>query len=1553
MSLSSVEESDFSPSSRMFAPRKLFKIFGIATLVVAVLIVLLVVAVYLPPVQRWAVGRVSASLEEKMGLKVDIDEVRLTPFLNLNVGNLRATDAEGDTLLLAERLHLDVAFWPLWEGRADIDGVTLNGARVNTKSLLPDVEVKGSVARLEAAAHGVEWAHGHVRLDRALLDGANLNVALSDTAKKDTTETLVQWLIETDELAVRRSEIALTMPGDSLHVRAKMGDAVLKHGVFDLECPRYSIRSFQLKEGAVSMNTTRRPLPHDALFDIAGLAVDVHDLSFDENKRLKLNLAHAAALERQRNLRITELRGAVLMDTLRVSLPDVLLTTTQSRIGASLEADFAALQPNGRGTLRTRIDARIAPSDIRSIARHDAPASMRRQIDELTQTLLENDIVEMGLALTGNLRNLAVERVSLNAPGLVEAKVDGFVRNALSEQRSGHLNYSAATRTTRRVRALLPKSAASSLNVPDAMHLLGAVDFAGADYRTHFALQQGKGNVNGRAAVNLNTERYSAQFDVRQFELAQFLKGQPIGPLTGKLGVEGRGFNADAARANLRATAEVREGRYDRFSLGGIGLSAALHGGHAVVDFKARNPLIDGEGRITAELNRRYAAQMDVRLARVDLRGLGVIEDTLSLGGNFRGTVESSQDFRHMAARGELRNLCFVAPSRLLIAQDVLLDLASRTDSTFAHINSGDLKLNFAAGSGLQGLADRGLKIAKMAMRQLEHRDIDQALLKRELPDATLQLEAGQENLLARYLRYKKYGVNSIALNVTSNATQGLNGFMRIGKLQAEGLVIDTIQATITHGEEGLELAATVENRKTENPNPFLATLHGHLLRAGAAADIAFQDANRRLGLRLGAQVEMEDGGTRLHLNADTAVVAYRNFSVNADNYLFVSNDRRVRANIKLLADDGTGLQIYSEGSDSLKNDITLTINRLNLGELANVLPYLPKVGGTLDGDFHIIEDQHNFAAVGAATAKNFSYEGTQIGTLGTELMYQPGENGQHIANGYLTLDGKEVAEIGGTYDPKGKGNFDGSFNIRSLPLNVANAFLKETGFAMRGTAEGAFSVKGALDAPVINGRLKLDEAHLYSNVYGIDFAVDSVPLELKNSLLELKNYQLTTADKVPLTLRGKVDLTNPASPYVYIDVIGRQFPLVNTKRKNESLLYGKLLTNILANVHGTLDKLVVAGRLTVLEKTDVTYVMTNTPLTSGSNLSDLVTFTDFSDTLTVASSAEETKKSNMDVWMEIIVKKGARFRCYLTPNGDSYVDATGEGNLTFRMPPQGEMRMTGRITIDEGKMNYELPVIPLRTFNFASGSSIDFTGNVMNPTLNITATERVKTIVTEDDRQRAVTFDAGVKISRTVEDMGLEFIIDAPEDLEIKNQLTAMSKEERGKAAVALLATGMYITDDNLATGGLKASNALNAFLQSQIQDIAGKALSTIDLSFGMESGVNAAGETTTDYSYQFSKRFLNDRVRFVIGGKVSSSADATEATQSFIDNIAIEYRLDAANNRYVRLFYDRNSYDALEGTLMKTGAGFVMRRKADRFSDLFLIRRKKKSTTEKSKSK
>ena len=174
-------------------------------------------------------------------------------------------------------------------------------------------------------------------------------------------------------------------------------------------------------------------------------------------------------------------------------------------------------------------------------------------------------------------------------------------------------------------------------------------------------------------------------------------------------------------------------------------------------------------------------------------------------------------------------------------------------------------------------------------------------------------------------------------------------------------------------------------------------------------------------------------------------------------------------------------------------------------------------------------------------------------------------------------------------------------------------------------------------------------------------------------------------------------------------------------------MVYGKVLTNFAANIYGTPSKMTVRGLLTVLDQTDVTYLLTNSPISSGSDISDLVTFTDFSDTLTAVAPVQQQNSSSLNVALTIRLRQGARFQCFLTPNGDSYVDVSGEGNLDLRMPPEGEMRLTGRLTLNEGKMNYELPVIPLRTFTLASGSYVEFTGEMMNPTLNITATERLK----------------------------------------------------------------------------------------------------------------------------------------------------------------------------------------------------------------------------------
>jgi hypothetical protein len=249
--------------------------------------------------------------------------------------------------------------------------------------------------------------------------------------------------------------------------------------------------------------------------------------------------------------------------------------------------------------------------------------------------------------------------------------------------------------------------------------------------------------------------------------------------------------------------------------------------------------------------------------------------------------------------------------------------------------------------------------------------------------------------------------------------------------------------------------------------------------------------------------------------------------------------------------------------------------------------------------------------------------------------------------------------------------------------------------------------------------------------------------------------------------------------------------------------------------------------------------------------------------------------------------------------------------------------------------------VIPLKTFTIQDGSYIEFNGNAMNPRLNITATELTKAAVAEQGEQtRMVDFECGVVITKTLNDMGLQFIIEAPQDMNISNQLNTMSLEERGKLAVTLLTTGMYLADGN--TSAFSMNSALSAFLQSQINGIAGNALRTLDLSFGMDNSTDASGNVHTDYSFKFSKRLWNNRLRVIVGGKLSSGSDIENQNNSFFNNVQFEYRLNEKSSQFLKLFYERDSYDWLDGNVSEYGGGFIWRRKLEHFKDIFQLKDK-----------
>lgn len=1520
--------------------RRALRWLGIVALTPLVLFFVLAIVVYLPPVQQYLVDKTCRRLSAETGLDIRIEQVRLAFPLDLAVNGFSAVEGR-DTIVAARALRLDVAFWPLLRGRADIEGFGLYNAVLGTKDWISDTRIEGRVGRLTAASHGVEWARERIALDEVGLSDADLLVVLSDTAAADTSASEARWDIRLTRAFIRKTRLRLALPGDSMYIRTDIGRATLADGRFDLGAGDYTVGRLQLARCrlGVDLGSQASASPEEsetfargldpAHLRVEKLALTADSIAYRADGTLRL-AAGGIRLHERGGLEVTDLSGHIYMDSVELRVPAFRLRTRRSRADFGLVLPWRALAAGRGGSLALDVDAAVGHEDVASLAGGMVDATLLKLYPKETLTLRGR--------VEGNLDHLRIDSLEAALGGIVRLAAAGHAENVTAPTRSGALNFAASLGNTAALRPLLPEG----LVLPRGLRLSGTAGFRGERYEADLRLACG-GQVRIKGYADLASEAYSALVEARRFPVGAFLPGQGLGAVTACLEANGKGFDPAARGARLTAKGRVDDFVFDKYQLGSITLDASLNRGQVSATFAADNDVARAAGTLDATIGADYSAALAVAVEEVPVWRLAGMADTLAVGGDFRLTARSDRKFKRYDLAGGLENLRFLTPNKSISARDLLFGFAADENSTSARINSGDLVLDLDAGQAPADLGAAFGRTVELLTQQIDHRALDYEALRQTLPPAALHLEAGKRNPLYSVLKYKGMAFESLHLDLKTDSADGISGLLAAGTFDTGTLQIDTISARLTQEADGLKLHSEIRNYTKRNPNKFRAEADAFLLTDAVGAGLKFFDSDGRKGIDLGLRATLSDSSLTATIEPENPVIAYRNFRVNADNYLRL--DRRgLSADIDLLADDGTGLKLYGAPADST-SDLTLALSHVNLGELSSVLPFMPRLSGLLSGRVHAVQDsQKRLTADLSLAAKALTLEDTPLGNLGLEGTYIPEGEGLHRLAATLRSDSLEVLGLSGIFH-EADATFEGSATLTDFPLAMANGFLAGSDIALAGTASGRLDIVGPFEKPVLDGSLAFGKGRIYSPAYGFDLHMDEKPVYVRHSSLLFDNFALRSTGKEPLTVSGDVNFADLSRISLGLTMRARSYELINAKRSRESLVYGKLLADFDGSLKGTLDHLVIRGRLDVLGGTDVTYILKDSPLTVDDRLGSLVRFVDFSDTARVDEEITPAQ-GTFDMTLAIDVAEAARFHCLLSEDGQSYVDVEGGGNLTLRMTETGDMRLTGRITMNSGEMKYELPVIPLKTFSLAQGSYIEFTGDVTNPTLDFAATERVKATVTENDMPRSVNFDVGLHITQTLADMGLTFTLDAPEDLSVQNQLRAMTDAGRAKAAVAMLATGMYLTDESLSSGsgGFKASNALNAFLQSEIKNIAGSALRTVDISLGVEDNTTAAG-TTTDYSFRFAKRFWNDRIAVVIGGKVSTGAEAVNSAETFIDNISVEYRLDSGSTRYVHAFYDRSTTDPLEGQYTRTGAGLMLRRKTERLGELFLFRSPRKA--------
>lgn len=1510
--------------------KKLFWWIFVVLLSPVLLFVVLTVLLYLPPVQNWAVDKVTAIASEKTGMDISVGHVNLSFPLDLSIDNFRVLQ-KPDTLADVERMVVDVQLLPLLDSKVVINELEVSNTRLNTLDMVAAAKVKGHFSRLFMASKGIDLDQGIMELNGSRLEDAFFDIQMADSVPEDTTTSEpTLWKIYVDSITIDRSDIVFHMPGDTMSVAAHIGNLTAREALIDLGDQTYTVASADWVNGAVKYDQNFQPRIEGLDYNHIDLS-DIHigiDSIYFHDPTLRMYMRQVALKEKS-GFSVTNLSGPIAMEDGAIKLPKFRLSTPYSDIDVELDMPLSLMEPVDPGKMRLKMNATLGKQDIMPFL-SDMPAAMRQRWPEYPLTV-------SGL-LKGNMQHMDFHDLEVSLPTAFHATATGFAANLdTPDKLRADVQFKANTQNLGFVMAMLPRDMQRDYRIPP-LSAQGRVKADGQQYFADITAHEGKGMVKAKGSFHATAMRYDADVQIRNLNVHHFMPRDSIYTVSADITAKGQGTDFFSPRTSLVADAKIHHIGYGKLNIDNVTAHALVGDGKAHANLISRNLLLKGTVNFDALLSTsRFDGTLSTDFQELDLYEMGVTPDPLTIGMCGHFDINSDLKLTHQVT-GVVNDLTISDSSHIYRPSDIDLLLKTTPDTTYLRTQSGDFIVKLDASGNYEQLLNQFTILGDSAMAQLDRKTIDQPALRKLLPTMRMTLESQRENPVATFLKASAdVDFKDMLFDLSTSVAEGVNGRGYIHSLTVSDIRLDTINFSLIQRKERLSFGGQVRNNKKNPQFVFNALFDGILQERGATLGVRYFDADNKLGARIGAQAEVVDGGINLRLMPDRPTLGYKEFALNKDNYVFLGSSGKIKAKVDLRADDGMGIRLYSEESDpDALQDLTLSLHKFNLEEITSVIPYAPRMSGMLNGDYHVIQDANGqFSVAGDMGVQNMTYERCPIGNISTELVYLQKENDAHAVEARLMMDDNEIGLLTGTYYNEGEGSLDATLQLERLPLNIVNGFVPDQLCGLQGYGEGTLTLQGTLSHPEVNGEVYLSNSYLESIPYGVKLRFDDDPVRIQHSNLLFENFSVYAHNDNPLNVQGNVDFHDLDHITVNMRMQAKNFQIIGAKEHSKSVAYGKAFVNVYAMMNGPLDNLNMRGRLDVLGSTDMGYILRDTPITTDNQLDDLVKFTDFSDTTQTAVTRPPINGFRMD--MTLNVSNGAHIMAYMNADHSNYIDLMGGGNLRMLYSPADNLQLTGRYTLSNGEMKYALPIIPLKTFHIQDGSYIEFTGEPMNPTLNITAIEHTKATVTGGNGVgRSVNFDCGVSITRTLNDMGLEFTLDAPEDMQLHSELQAMGREQRGKLAVTMLTTGMYLADGN--TKPFSMNSALSSFLSSEISNLTGNALRTLDLSFGLDNSTDATGQTHTDYSFKFAKRFLNNRLKLAIGGKVTTGNELPGGrNNSFFDNVSLEYRLDDTANKYLNLFFENNSYDWLDGYTQKYGGGFIWRRTLQNFTDIF----------------
>lgn len=391
--------------------------------------------------------------------------------------------------------------------------------------------------------------------------------------------------------------------------------------------------------------------------------------------------------------------------------------------------------------------------------------------------------------------------------------------------------------------------------------------------------------------------------------------------------------------------------------------------------------------------------------------------------------------------------------------------------------------------------------------------------------------------------------------------------------LRTDSLQLDTIYFKTLQDSVQVKFYSGVKALANKRQEAFDISLNGYIGSTDAQLAIGYLNGKRETGVDLGLKAQLRPNGISMHITPDNPTLVYRPFKVNHGNYIYLSDEGRIHADVKIYDENHSGLSLYSTPDSLVQQDLTVALNQIDIAEFRRIIPYMPDIAGFINAEAHYIQSESSMQVATDIGINNLAYNKQQLGNWEMSAVYLPKETGEHSIDGFLMLNDEEIMSLNGTYlsatGKNDKDNLTADVNLHHLPLKVANAFISDDIARLKGDLDGSISIEGSTSQPVLNGELGLDSVIINIPQASLNLQLDNRPLKIENSRLKFERFNIFTKGKTPFSIDGYVDMTDMAAMDINLKMEAHNFEPINAKQTKESLVHGKIYVDVNAMLKG------------------------------------------------------------------------------------------------------------------------------------------------------------------------------------------------------------------------------------------------------------------------------------------------------------------------------------------------------------------------------------------------